>query len=243
MKLLTTLGATLLLAATPATAATITRNGDRIVLTGTIEPGDDAAFAAAIDGNVKTVVLGSDGGRVSEAMTIGRLIRKRHLDTAVPSSCVSACALIWAAGVKRSVDGRLAMHCPTFPGELQCYAPTRQVMMAYLREMGAPPAVIELQEAAGSTSSLWVEPKQLEAAQPVADGAAAPLAHGEAASHGYRDDDLDEPAPPPPRRHPRPRYRDYPPAPPPGVLVEPWTGRTVPCALTVLTFGMLPVCI
>jgi hypothetical protein len=48
---------------------------------------------------------------------------------------------------------------------------------------------------------------------------------------------------PPPRRHPRPRYRDYPPAPPPGVLVEPWTGRTVPCALTVLTFGMLPVCI
>src|SRR6516162_11741453 len=78
-----------IIAATPVPAATIIRNGDRIVLTGTIGPGDDAAFAAAIDGNVKTVVLGSDGGRVSEAMTIGRLIRKRHLDTAVPSSCAS----------------------------------------------------------------------------------------------------------------------------------------------------------
>jgi len=222
-----------IIAATPVPAATIIRNGDRIVLTGTIGPGDDAAFAAAIDGNVKTVVLGSDGGRVSEAMTIGRLIRKRHLDTAVPSSCASACALIWAAGVKRSVDGRLAMHCPTFPGELQCYAPTRQVMMAYLREMGAPPAVIELQEAAGSGPPLWVEPKQLEAAQPVADG--------EAASHGHRDDDLDEPAPPPPRR---PRYHEPPVyGPPPGWIFIPREQRAAPCLLMLLTFGMLPVCI
>jgi len=144
-----------LLAAPPAAAVTIVRDGDRIVLTGTIQPDDDAKFAAA----------------VGEAMKIGRLIRRRHLDTAVPSSCMSACALIWAGGVRRSVDGRLAMHCPTFPGELQCYAPTRQVMVDYLKEMGAPTAVVELQEAAGSTSSLWVEPAQLltEAAQPIAD--------------------------------------------------------------------------
>jgi len=140
-------------------------------LTGTIQPDDDAKFAAAMDDGVRLVVLGSTGGRVGEAMKIGRLIRRRHLDTAVPSSCMSACALIWAGGVRRSVDGRLAMHCPTFPGELQCYAPTRQVMVDYLKEMGAPTAVVELQEAAGSTSSLWVEPAQLltEAAQPIAD--------------------------------------------------------------------------
>jgi hypothetical protein len=110
-------------AAPAAEAATIIRNGNRIVLTGSIQEGDDAAFAAAVDSGVRMVVLGSDGGRVTEAMAIGRLIRERHLDTAVPSSCVSACALIWAAGQRRTVNGRLAMHCPTFPGELQCYAP------------------------------------------------------------------------------------------------------------------------
>src|SRR5215831_12383257 len=157
------LAALLTATAAPAEAATITRNGDRIILTGSIQEGDDAAFAAALDSSVRTVVLGSDGGRVSEAMAIGRLIRKRRLDTSVPSSCVSACALIWAGGVRRTVDGRLAMHCPTFPGELQCYAPTREAMISYLKEMGAPPAVIELQEAAGSTSELFV-PAQLLAA-------------------------------------------------------------------------------
>jgi hypothetical protein len=137
----------------PAEAATLVRDGSRIILTGPIGPFDDIKFRAALDDNVKTVVLGSDGGYVDEAMTIGRLIRRRHLDTAVPSSCMSACALIWAGGVRRSVDGRLAMHCPTFPGQLQCYAPARAAMIDYLREMDAPTAVIEMQEAAGTPSS------------------------------------------------------------------------------------------
>src|SRR5215471_13244927 len=115
-------------AVTPAAAATIVRNGDRIVLTGSIQPGDYTAFAAALDDNIRIVVLGSDGGRVDEAMEIGRLIRKRRLDTAIPSSCVSACALIWAGGKTRTVGvgGRLSVHCPTLIGSpYQCDAPGR----------------------------------------------------------------------------------------------------------------------
>jgi len=216
--------------AAPAGAATIVRDRDRIVLTGDIVEGDDTKFAAALDDDVRLVVLGSTGGRVGEAMKIGRLIRRRHLDTAVPSSCMSACALIWAGGVRRSVDGRLAMHCPTFPGELQCYAPTRQVMVDYLKEMGAPTAVIELQEAAGSTSPLWAERAQLAADEGVApvedDEGAAPL-HDE---------------PPPPRR--RPRYHEPPVyGPPPGWIFIPSEQRAMPCLPMLLTFGVLRFCI
>jgi len=147
-----------------------------------------------------------------------------------PPSCKSACALIWAGGVKRTVEGRLAMHCPTFPGQLQCYAPTRQVMVDYLKEMGAPKTVIELQEAAGSTSSLWVEPAQLltEAAQPIADEGPPP--------------EEDYP-PPPPRRRPPPRYNGPPYAPPPGWIVIPSEQRAMPCLPTLLTFGVLRFCI
>ena len=212
MKLIVSLALAIALSpmAMPALAATIIRDKDRIILTGTIQAGDDAAFAAAVDDNVKVVVLGSDGGRVDLAMAIGRLIRKRHLDTAVPSSCVSACALIWAAGTTRTVDGRLAMHCPTFPGELQCYAPTRQAMIAYLREMGAPTAVIELQAAAGSTSPLWVEPAQLLTAQPAAD------------ANDYALPPEEEHAePPPPRRRP---YRGDGPSGPPAAPGAPYYG-------------------
>jgi hypothetical protein len=221
-------------AAPAAEAATIIRNGDRIVLTGSIQEGDDAAFAVAVDSGVRMVVLGSDGGRVTEAMAIGRLIRERHLDTAVPSSCVSACALIWAAGQRRTVNGRLAMHCPTFPGELQCYAPARQTMIAYLREMGAPAAVIDLQEAAGSTSPLWVPAELLTAQPPVADE--GPVE--------------EEPAePPPPRRHPRPRYHEPWPGGPPTAYpppvyypLPPITFPWGPCPISMLlSFGT--VCI
>src|SRR6266566_4479181 len=119
MKTITRILAGVLLTATattPALAATIVRTGDRVILTGDIVEGDDTKFAAALDDDVRLVVLGSTGGHVSAAMKIGRLVRRRHLDTAVPSSCMSACSLIWASGVRRSVDGRLAMHCPTFPG-------------------------------------------------------------------------------------------------------------------------------
>src|SRR5262249_58651209 len=45
---------------------------------------------------------------------------------------------------------------------------------------------------------------------------------------------------PPPRRYVRP---PPPYGPPPGVLYDPWARRAVPCILTVLTLGALPVCI
>jgi len=101
-------------------------------------------------------------------------------------------------------------------------------MVDYLKEMGAPKTVIELQEAAGSTSSLWVEPAQLltEAAQPVADEGPPP----------------EEDYPPPPRRRPLPRYYE-PPPPPPGTIFIPAERRVMPCLPTLLSLGLLRFCI
>src|SRR5262249_28583042 len=100
-------------ALTPAVAAQFTRDGNgHLFVTGPIDQGDDERFAAVLDGDVTTVSLTSNGGRVLEAVAIGRLIRARGLNTEVPISCVSACALVWAGGVKRTAVGRVAMHCP-----------------------------------------------------------------------------------------------------------------------------------
>ena len=217
-------------ASSPATAATFSTDGDRLAISGSIRDGDAVVFQIQINDDVRIVELSSTGGFIGEAMAIGRAIRERRLDTTVPAgaSCESACVLVWSAGWHRTVGGRLGTHCATaISAPYQCVPVARERMLTYLKEMHAPAGVIMLQEAAGSTSTLWVERAQL------------------AADEGVVEDDGPGPAP---RRRPPPRYHEPPLAPPvygppPGMLIEPWTGRTIPCALTVLTFGMLPVCI
>jgi hypothetical protein len=221
-------GSSVLLAATPATAATITRSGDRLVLTGIIQQGDDTAFAAALDGDITTVVLGSGGGRLNEAMQIGRIIRGRGLNTSVPSACESACVLIWAGGKMRTVGGELRVHCPTQPGSpYQCDAPGRQRMVRYLKEMNTPAGVVRMQEAV-NWMALKVTPEQL---------AEAPEARPVVVANGEPDDLDDEPLPPPPRRRPPPPYYGPtypPPPPPPWAYPPPWPW----CPLTsLLTAG------
>src|SRR5262249_49437394 len=104
-------------------------------------------------------------------MAIGRLIRRHHLETTVPPNavCPSARAFLWVAGRPRSVAGQLGVHCPIAPGTWQCQADGRARMIAYLKEMGAPCGLVEMQEAAGSTSSIFLTTAQL-VESPVADG-------------------------------------------------------------------------
>jgi hypothetical protein len=118
MKTITRILAGVLLTATattPASAATITRDGDRLILSGSIGEGDSITFETKLGDGVRTVYLNSIGGYLDEALLIGKSIRKRHLDTTVAANaiCVSACTLIWSSGWHRSVAGRLAMHCAT----------------------------------------------------------------------------------------------------------------------------------
>jgi hypothetical protein len=78
----------------------------RLIAIGTIRPGTAKVFAAEIEKRgsyVKSVVLHSPGGSVSDAIEMGRLIRQRQFATEVESGryCASSCPLVFAGGVER----------------------------------------------------------------------------------------------------------------------------------------------
>ena len=80
--------------------------GGRLMATGTITPGISQGFAAEIERRgeyIKTVVLNSPGGSVSDALAMGRLIRERRFATEVEAGkyCMSSCPLVFAGGVDR----------------------------------------------------------------------------------------------------------------------------------------------
>jgi hypothetical protein len=76
----------------------------RLMATGTIEPGTADTFAAEVGKRgayVKTVVLHSPGGSVTDALAMGRLIRKSGFATEVEGVCASSCPLVFAGGTER----------------------------------------------------------------------------------------------------------------------------------------------
>jgi len=86
----------------------------RLLATGTIQPGTAKAFAAEIEKRgsyVKTVVLHSPGGSVTDALEMGRLIRKRGFTTEVGDGhyCASSCPLLFAGGVERRAAEKSAI--------------------------------------------------------------------------------------------------------------------------------------
>src|SRR5260370_6138131 len=81
-------------------------SGGKLMATGTITPGSSQSFAAEVGRRgdyVKTVVLNSPGGSVTEALAMGRLIRESKFATEVESGkyCASSCPLVFAGGVER----------------------------------------------------------------------------------------------------------------------------------------------
>ncbi len=86
--------------------------GGRLMATGTIVPGISEAFAAEVGrrgDTIKTVVLNSPGGSVTDALAMGRLIRARAFSTEVEAGkyCASSCPLVFAGGIERRA-GELA---------------------------------------------------------------------------------------------------------------------------------------
>lgn len=115
---------------------------DEVLIKGEITPGDSKKFADFIQLHqpfIERILLWSPGGSVSEALSIGRLVRKAMLETKAPHEiylpprgngtlegfaghlkicrgqtchCASACFLIWAAGIKRSGNA-IGLHRPS----------------------------------------------------------------------------------------------------------------------------------
>jgi hypothetical protein len=86
----------------------------RLMATGTITPGISEAFAAEVDKRgdyIKTVVLNSPGGSVTDALAMGRLIREKKFATEVEAGkyCASSCPLVFAGGVERRAGDKAAI--------------------------------------------------------------------------------------------------------------------------------------
>jgi len=91
--------------------------GGALRLTGTIDPGAAARFAAEIEARgeyVQTVVLDSPGGSVMDALEIGALIHEKGLATQVPAGhlCASSCPIVFASGAERiaGADSAVGVH-------------------------------------------------------------------------------------------------------------------------------------
>jgi hypothetical protein len=88
--------------------------GGRLMATGTITPGISEAFAAEVGKRgdyIKTVVLNSPGGSVTDALAMGRLIRERKFTTEVEAGkyCASSCPLVFAGGLERRAGDKAAI--------------------------------------------------------------------------------------------------------------------------------------
>src|SRR5207253_8838069 len=88
--------------------------GGKLMATGTITPGISEAFAAEVARRgdyVKTVVLNSPGGSVTDALAMGRLIRDKKFATEVEAgkTCASSCPLVFAGGVERRAGANAAI--------------------------------------------------------------------------------------------------------------------------------------
>src|SRR6476646_1110149 len=89
-------------------------SGGKLMATGTITPGISQSFAAEVGKRgdyVKTVVLNSPGGSVTDALAMGRLIRERKFTTEVEAGkyCASSCPLVFAGGVERRAGNKAAI--------------------------------------------------------------------------------------------------------------------------------------
>src|SRR4029077_12440781 len=108
------------------------------------------------------VTLVSYGGSINPALQIGDLIRKRGISTFVPGdrTCTSACALIWLAGVPRTVGDtpQIGFHAAYDPTTRRETGAANAVVGAYLRDLGVGYKAIAFMTRKGPTSVEWLTP-------------------------------------------------------------------------------------
>src|SRR5258708_13501313 len=118
--------ASILLATTPALAATITlrpQTPDRptvVIVEGPLVALDEDQFAAKTSSlSSAFVAFSSDGGSLVAGLRIGEAIRRKGFFTIVPDGrrCASACALAWLGGIESFIgaDARIGFHAPYDP--------------------------------------------------------------------------------------------------------------------------------
>jgi hypothetical protein len=111
--------------------------GGKLMATGTITPGIAEAFAAEVGKRrdyIRTVVLNSPGGSVTDALAMGRLIRESKFATEVEAGkyCASSCPLVFAGGIERRAGDKAAIgvHQVAALGSAQSGLPRNEMSVA-----------------------------------------------------------------------------------------------------------------
>lgn len=116
-----------------------TKSPPSYTLAGDIDPGAEDLFAEIVGDRMGGVLdLRSEGGDVQAALAIGRLVRAHHIQTSARSTCLSACAIIWAAGISRyrGKDAVLGFHHPWHLEDGEIVEGSGPELTAYFKEMG-----------------------------------------------------------------------------------------------------------
>jgi hypothetical protein len=147
------------LLAAPARGIELRAEGDRLFVTGDIDPDDDFVLLSALVAQRATVQVvhfhEMPGGDATAALRMGRIIRARGLDTIATSICMSACAFAFLGGVNRrlavdtaSRSAVLALHGPVDSHDPNATLPQDVVdlIVGYIGEMTggrADPPMVE----------------------------------------------------------------------------------------------------
>jgi hypothetical protein len=157
----------ILLATTPAPAATITvspQTTDRpivVMVEGPLVRMDEDEFAAKTAPLPSAfVAFSSDGGSLLAGLRIGEAIRRKRFSTIVPDGrrCASACALAWLGGVERFIgtDGRIRFHAASDSASDRESGVTNTVVGTYLAKVGLPYEAVTYITQVAPNEMMWL---------------------------------------------------------------------------------------
>jgi hypothetical protein len=157
----------ILLATTPAPAATITvspQTTDRpivVMVEGPLVRMDEDEFAAKTAPLPSAfVAFSSDGGSLLAGLRIGEAIRRKRFSTIVPDGrrCASACALAWLGGVERFIgtDGRIRFHAASDWASDRESGVTNTVVGTYLAKVGLPYEAVTYITQVAPNEMMWL---------------------------------------------------------------------------------------
>ena len=122
----------------PKVSLQISADGKSIILKGAINDGLSESLLNALElaPSVKTVVLQSEGGWVSEGKKLSKVISDRGLNTYIEQECVSACTIAFLAGKERlaASGAKIGFHLFSSIGASSSNDISNQIAFADVKE-------------------------------------------------------------------------------------------------------------
>lgn len=136
----------------------VSRPNCSFFLEGRISPDDVSIFKRSLEkaGNNGSLLLflNSEGGDLSTAIEIGKLVRRwpnSSVQVLQDSKCFSACVFVLAGGLHRQVDGQVGIHRPfnsttdsnTYESTEKAFRMLEQSAKAFLKDMNVPTSLYD----------------------------------------------------------------------------------------------------